>query len=713
MAKLPPPPKASVFTPWLRRFTDERARDLEETIELYREVEAEFRRSSWSNPDATGDFHQKMVEEITADIELPNIPALAQALDQCQWSVLELEKTVFNFPEVDFSKPLSLQEAVDLRRFLRAKQHFLSHEERLRPLLVDALYNLFGGFILELPRLAEEEAIATVPIVTLLTKPHETVDKIIGTICGQALEEAGMFTTLQQQLFENVCDATGITVEQRAKKKLITAGESTLPPIELVETYLKRTPLRELLLTPIPFPVPEATRFEHHWIVAGSGHGKTQTLQRLIAHDIERVAAGECSIVVIDSQGDLIRTIAGLKFFAENPDKLCLIDPTDIEYPVALNLFDVGMERLNTYSPLDRERLINGVLELYDFVLSALLGAEMTQKQSVIFRYVMRLMLHIPDANIQTLRELFEQGGYEKYKHHIRKLSGTARAFFENEFSAKQFETTRKEVLRRLYGILENQTFERMFSHPRNKLDLFSEMNAGKVILINTAKELLKETGTSVFGRFFLALIAQCAQERATLPPEERMPTIVYIDECQDYIANDPNIKVILEQARKQRVGMVLAHQYLTQLNQSVLDALMANTAIKFAGGVSDRDAHTLARELRTTSTFIQSQPKGFFAAHIRNVTPQALSLAFPLGYLEEIERMSVGEQRALRRIMRERYAVPVNELGRALEAPSAAVRAVTDESRERDTKRATATEVSPSQIDPDKGSHTRSSTEW
>jgi len=191
------------------------------------------------------------------------------------------------------------------------------------------------------------------------------------------------------------------------------------------------------------------------------------------------------------------------------------------------------------------------------------------------------------------------------------------------------------------------------------------------------------------------------------------MPTIVYIDECQDYIANDPNIKVILEQARKQRVGMVLAHQYLTQLNQSVLDALMANTAIKFAGGVSDRDAHTLARELRTTSTFIQSQPKGFFAAHIRNVTSQAVSLTFPFGYLEEIEGMSVGEQRALRRIMRERYAVPVNELGRALEAPSAAVRAVTDESRERDTKRATATEVSPSQIDPDKGSHTRSSTEW
>jgi hypothetical protein len=57
-----------------------------------------------------------------------------------------------------------------------------------------------------------------------------------------------------------------------------------------------------------------------------------------------------------------------------------------------------------------------------------------------------------------------------------------------------------------------------MFSHPRSKLDLFAEMNAGKVILINTAKDLLKETGTEIFGRFFIAMIAQAAQERAVLP---------------------------------------------------------------------------------------------------------------------------------------------------------------------------------------------------
>jgi hypothetical protein len=61
-------------------------------------------------------------------------------------------------------------------------------------------------------------------------------------------------------------------------------------------------------------------------------------------------------------------------------DRLVLIDPTDIEWPVALNLFDVGRDRLDGYSQLDQERLTNSILELYDFVLGSLLDAGMSQK---------------------------------------------------------------------------------------------------------------------------------------------------------------------------------------------------------------------------------------------------------------------------------------------------------------------------------------------
>jgi hypothetical protein len=324
---------------------------------------------------------------------------------------------------------------------------------------------------------------------------------------------------------------------------------------------------------------------------------------------------------------------------------------------------------------LERERLTNSILELYDFVLGSLLAAEMTQKQNVIFRYVTRLMLHIPDATIHTLRELMEPGSEKVFAPHIAKLSGTAKQFFETEFSSREFNDTKKQVLRRLWGILENQTFERMFSHPRSKLDLFAEMNAGKVILINTAKDLLKESGTEIFGRFFIAMIAQAAQERAGLPERERMPTFVYIDEAGDYF--DRNIAIILSQARKFRVGMVLAHQYLGQLDPKLQDAVAANTAIKFAGGVSNKDARALAPMLGCTPEFIESQKKGSFAASARGLSPAALPLSFPLGHMEKLPRMGTAQRRQLQESMRAKYAVPYTDL--ATPAPQKAAASVSE----------------------------------
>ncbi len=285
----------------------------------------------------------------------------------------------------------------------------------------------------------------------------------------------------------------------------------------------------------------------------------------------------------------------------------------------------------------------------------------MTQKQNVIFRYVTRLMLHIPNVTIHTFRELMEPKSEEKFAEHIAKLTGTAKHFFETEFSSREFEQTKKQVLRRLWGILENQTFERMFSHPHSKLDLFSEMNKGKVILINTAKDLLKETGTEIFGRFFIALIAQAAQERATLKANKRMPTFVYIDEAADYF--DSNIAIILSQARKYNVGMVLAHQYLGQLEPKLQEAFSANTSIKFAGGVSARDARSLAPMMSADPTMIEAQPKGTFAAYVRGVTKTALPLKFPFGHMEDMEQMTSDERENLQDVMREKYAVHYTEL--------------------------------------------------
>jgi hypothetical protein len=668
--------RPSVFTPFLRRFTDEPAREISETIALYREVRRAHHASPWAEPDIVERVSQRCAGVVVEAIEVPGYVPLREAFDRCLKALVALETTIISFPEIDWSRArLSMKEQVDLRRFLRAKQHFLANQDRVWDLLSSALCYVIGGIIEELPPIAEDnDPTLTVPLVSILRKPGETIDKIIGTLTTEPLVNAGLFTALDGRFYENQCRVSGVQPYAESKRPLVFADEAELSPEDLVESYLGGTPFADLFKTPVPFVLPQQTRYEHQWIVGGSGHGKTNALLGLILDDLELVAQGEASVVVMDSQSSLIPTLARLPFFAKGEPlegKLVLIDVTDVEYPVALNLFDTGLQRLDRYSMLDRERMLNTSSEVMNYILSALLGAEMTSRQSTLFEFVLEAIQIIPNATVHTLRELMEPNGRKKFAPYLAKLTGRARDFFETQFDASIYAQTKQQVVARLYAICKNRTFDRMFSNPKSKLDLFTEINAGKVILINTAKDLLRQQGTEIFGRFFLALIAQAAQERATIHPSKRLPCFVYVDECHDYLETDTNFTMILEQARKQNVGLIVAHQYLSQLSLDTLDCLYANTSIKFAGGVSDKDAYALARNMRCEPPFIVEQPKGSFAGYVRNLTDKAITLKFPLLRLGKRSRMDDGEYARVLNDIRTRYAVHYTHL---LEPPPSAL---------------------------------------
>ena len=278
MSSEPLPP--SVYTPFLRRFTDEPARDLADTIALYHEVQRTHADSVWAQEDIVERINARCVEVITKLIDLPNSARLLEALDKCQKAIIAQETTIISFPEIDWSRAhLSMKEQVDLRRFLRAKQHFLANEDRNFELFALALCNVFGGIIQDLPALPDgSEAKLTVPLVSLLPKPGVMIDKIIGTLLTEPLVDAGLFRALQQRFYENQCRASDVQLYAETKRPLVDAEESELGPEELVATYFAGTPFVDLFKTPVQFVLPASARFEHHWIVGGSGHGKTNAL---------------------------------------------------------------------------------------------------------------------------------------------------------------------------------------------------------------------------------------------------------------------------------------------------------------------------------------------------------------------------------------------------------------------------------------------------
>ncbi|MCR8551154.1 type IV secretory system conjugative DNA transfer family protein [Salipiger sp. P9] len=616
-------------------------------LRLYRESPARLERRARAETEIL--YRHALAGSVTLDVE-------------------EIDHALSRYWPLDVPEPLRLQLAA-LGRELLAEEG-LTPEVPPPPALCNTVEGARYRDLLARLGQARNDRVMVLSALDTISKSLAVVAHAVPPVKGEVLVEVTQFLHPLGDAVQNVIAPyfaeTGYNHFKGLRDRLdanLTATHRTTPVYprdykadDVVGTYLRGTPLQRLFSLRTPFEIPEGRRFEHLHMVAGSGHGKTQTLQHFIARDLPDVARGDKSVVVIDSQGDLINTLLAARVLP--PERIVLIDPEDIAFPVSLNLFSVGLDRLEGYDPLERERLTNSIIELYDFVLGSLLSAGMTAKQSVVFRYVTRLMFHIPGATIHTLRELLEPGGTETYQEAIRKLDGTPRRFFETEFDSKEFSNTRTQVLRRLYGVLENQTFERMFSHPVSKFDMFDELNAGKLILINTAKSLLKEQGTEIFGRFFIALIAQAAQERATLPEQMRLPAFVYVDEAQDYF--DQNIGVILSQARKYRVGMVLAHQYLGQLSGGLQEAFEANTSIKLAGGVSARDARTLAGQMGGDPDMIAKQPKGSFATSIRGLTDRAVPVSFPFFVLERLPKTTKAERAAIRQHSRDRYAEPL-----------------------------------------------------
>lgn len=672
--------KPSVFTPFLRRFTNERERELRETMELYSRVTRMHRASKWHDPErATFDGVSKPAATVAGQIFLEGVekyettplPLITPTLN-CIHAIVDMERPIFDEANPNFES-LTLQEGVDLRRFLRAQEYFLLNEERVISRLKETLTWIFAYWVSIAPVGEDDAALFHVPLYNVIPDLNTVLSELMVQFCDNDEAEIGLFAELSDKIVRNVCAANGV-LPDNITRPLKLPIDFKLPPAEAVNMFVGGTPFWEFFNTPVPLQISAGTRFEHHWIVAGSGHGKTQTLQYLIAHDLDSVAKGEASAIVVDSQGDLINRIAGLKRFAPGGDlegRLVLIDPTDIEWPIALSLFSMGTERLKDYGQLDREKLQNSIIELLSFVLGSLLSAEMTSKQSTLFSFLIRAMLVIPSATIFTLMEMLQPGGLENYDEHLAKLPHTARLFLRTEYkNDKQFSETKQQVLRRLWGILENETFERMFSHPKSKLDLFTEMNSGKVILINTAKDLLKQSGTEVFGRFFIAMIAQAAQERATLSEDKRLPCFCYIDEFGEYAGNaDRFITTAFQQVRKYKVGLIVAHQMLGDLSPKTQEALATNTSIKFAGGVSHSDATKLAREMRTAPEFILDQPKLTWAAYIRNAMSSAVPLSFPYGFMEAMPRMSEAEERNVKMANRHKYAVHYTEIPRPGEA--------------------------------------------
>jgi hypothetical protein len=634
----------STFIPFFRRFKNERQRELEEAYQLYYSVKA--------SQDAFTEDMRSFAQPIYDDY-IGYLPEeIGEPLTRALYDILIMEYHIWNLPPPDFEK-FSLQEFVEYRNFLYRKQYFFANKTEILRLLYESLVRTLYGVVRELPEVRAPSPF-TIPLVYALPNPQLSVEQTYGTVVSRDYQDAGILMNVATRLHANLCTASGRDPnDPDSKKPYKLPTKSDLPLRELVDTYLADTPYHPVFMAPVALKLSHEDRFNHMHVIGGTGAGKTTLLENLIRHDINH--SDPPSIVLIDPHGDLIRKLMRSDLGIE--DRVILIDPRDTDHPPALNIFALNKERMGKYSSAMKEQVTAGVIQTFDYLFSGLLGAHLTAKQGVFFRYVARLLLAIPETmgrNATILDMLKLMSDVTPYERAIQALPEIHREFFIHDFQSKTFEQTKEQIRYRLQAIIENPTLARLFTSTESKVDFFTELNRGSVILVDTAKDFLKD-GSSTFGRIFISLILQAVLERAALPEHERKPTFIFVDEAGAYF--DTRIDDLLTEVRKYNTGLCLSHQFLDQATVSLRASLAANTGIKFASGLSAGDARAMASEMRTTPEFILNQPRLQFAAYIKNVTPQAVSI--PIKRVTDYPRLSQDNYEDLLKRNRQRVSVP------------------------------------------------------
>ena len=230
------------------------------------------------------------------------------------------------------------------------------------------------------------------------------------------------------------------------------------------------------------------------------------------------------------------------------------------------------------------------------------------------------MVISIKGGNIFTFMEILGEDGLAKYQREVSQLDANTRRFFEVDFGSPDYKRTREAIRRRLDGLLLNPTFRRLFSATENHIDMAAELNNRKLILIDTNKPMLDADASAFFGRLFIAMILRAAHQRVGKGHWMR-PVHLIVDEAHEYF--DQSISDMLEQARKANIGLVVAHQSLSQAKgrgtaSNIADPLMVNTATKIIWTSYREDAAKFAGSMQVSPDTILNLPQFTFGLHSR-----------------------------------------------------------------------------------------------
>ncbi|HVY83560.1 MAG TPA: type IV secretion system DNA-binding domain-containing protein [Caulobacterales bacterium] len=328
-----------------------------------------------------------------------------------------------------------------------------------------------------------------------------------------------------------------------------------------------------------PFGVRQTDRFSHLYVVGETGVGKTTLLQNLILQDID--AGTGCAFV--DPHGDAAKRIL-----------------EGIPGQGAVRYVDIGDPTLKFgYNPLTRVSFghrplaASGLISVMKKMWSDAWGVRMEH----ILRNTLLALLDQPHAELPDVLRMLGDRRFRAVA--VRNIENEqVREFWAKEFPAyspRHVADSIAPIQNKVGAFLADPRLRRFVCPEDRGLRLRQIMDEGKVLLVNLSKGILGEDSASILGGMLVTAIGLAALSRADIPEHERRPFFLYLDEFQN--VTTLAMAEMLSELRKYGVGLVMAHQYLAQLEPEIRHAVLGNAGTIISFRVGPEDAHVLARQ--------------------------------------------------------------------------------------------------------------------
>ncbi|MCL5436050.1 MAG: type IV secretion system DNA-binding domain-containing protein, partial [Patescibacteria group bacterium] len=402
-----------------------------------------------------------------------------------------------------------------------------------------------------------------------------------------------------------------------------------------------------------PINIGELDRRRHMYIIGRTGTGKSEFMKNLIIQDIK---AGR-GVAVVDPHGELVEGVLE-HIPKERAEQVVYFNPSDIERPLGLNMLEVK-------SPEQQDFAIQEMIEIFYKLFPPEMIGPMFEHN---MRNVMLTLMADKEypGTIAEIPRMFTDTEFQKYK--ISKVTDpVVRNFWEKEM-AKTSDFHKSEMLGYLISkvgrFVENEMMRNIIGQRASAFDFREVMDQGKILLLNLSKGQTGEVNSKLLGLIIVSKLQMAALSRADVPEDERRDFYLYVDEFQNFVTD--SFATILSEARKYKLDLTIAHQYLGQLvasapgqsvqNTKIRDAVFGNVGTMVCFRIGVEDAEVMAKEFAPVFNEFDVINIDRFQAYLKLMINGTASRPFNMASPPPPKGGSLEVARAIKELSRQKY---------------------------------------------------------